>query len=293
MTPTLRYALVTPFRDEASNLPRLVEAVLEQTVPPSAWVLVDTGSTDGSNELAASLAADHDWISVARSEPEAMRPGAPIVRAFKVGCAALPTDVDVVVKLDADVSFAADYYQSLLEAFAGEPRLGIASGACLELEDGEWRERHVTGDHVRGATRAYRTACLEEIGPLPEEMGWDGVDELKAAVLGWSTRTVAGSYFFHHRAVGQRDGAKTARWVAEGRCVYYMGYRPSYVLIRALGRALRDRDPAAFAMPMAYLRSALRREERYPDARVRSYLRAQQRLRMLPRRSFEALGRRA
>jgi hypothetical protein len=72
-----------------------------------------------------------------------------------------------------------------------------------------------------------------------------------------------------------------------------MGYRPSYVVLRAVGRAVRDRDPGAFAMPWAYLRSALRREERYPDARVRTYLREQQRLRMLPRRSLEAIGRRA
>jgi hypothetical protein len=121
-------------------------------------------------------------------------------------------------------------------------------------------------------------------------MGWDGVDELKASVLGWRTRTVPGIAFRHHRAVGERDGAKTARWLAEGRCVYYMGYRPSYVLLRAIGRALRDRDAGALAMPWAYVRSAVRREDRYPDARVRRYLRDQQRLRLLPRRSLEALG---
>jgi GT2 family glycosyltransferase len=281
---------VTPFRDEAENLPRLAAAVEEQTVLPESWILVDTGSTDGSAGFAADLADRRAWVQVIESKADAMRPGAPIVRAFKLGAAALPAGVDVVVKLDADVSFDQDYFGSLLAAFASDPQLGIASGACLELEDGVWRERYVTGDHVRGATRAYRAACLEQIGPLPEEMGWDGVDELKAAVLGWRTRSVSGAAFFHHRPVGARDGARTARWRAEGRCVYYMGYRPTYVAARTVGRAIRDRDIAAFAMPWAYLRCALRREERYPDESVRRYLREQQRLRLLPRRSLESLG---
>ena len=68
---------------------------------------------------------------------------------------------EIIVKLDADVSFESDYFEQLLAAFESEPRLGIASGVCYELERGVWTARHVTGDHVRGATRAYRKACLD------------------------------------------------------------------------------------------------------------------------------------
>jgi glycosyltransferase involved in cell wall biosynthesis len=287
----LSYSLVTPFRDEGENLPRLAAAVAGQTTLPDQWILVDTGSTDESVRVATELASAHDWVSATRLDGDGtMRPGAPIVRAFKLGAAALRTNSDIIVKLDADVSFDPDYFSSLLEAFTDDPRLGIASGRCLELESGEWRPKFVTGDHVRGATRAYRQSCLEEVGPLPEEVGWDGVDELKAAVLGWRTRTIPSLSFRHHRPVGARDGARSARWLAEGRCVYYMGYRPSYVLARSVGRAVRDRDPGAFSMLASYIWSALRRAERYPDERVRKYLRTQQRLRFLPRRSLESLG---
>ena len=31
-----------------------------------------------------------------------------------------------------------------------------------------------------GRCRAYRRACLEQISPLEEHMGWDGIDVLKA-----------------------------------------------------------------------------------------------------------------
>lgn len=292
MSEPLSYALITPAKDEAENLERLSACVVAQTRPPAAWAIVDDGSTDRTAAVAEALAAEHSWIVLVRVEGGAMAPGAPVVRSFNAGLAELAVEPAVVVKLDADVSFDDDYFDRLLGAFEADAGLGIASGVCYELERGEWVERHVTGDHVRGATRAYRTTCLAEIGPLPEAVGWDGVDELKAGVLGWRTASIDGLPFFHHRAVGERDGAPTRRWLAEGRCAHFMGYRFSYLLVRTLGRALRDRDPAALAMLWSFVGASLRREPRYGDPLVRAYLRRQQSVRYLPLRVFESLGRR-
>ena len=289
MSVRLRYAAITPARNEAGNLPRLASCLAAQTVAPSRWILVDNGSSDETPEVAADLATRYSWVEVINVPNETTRPGAPVVRAFNAGLETLDTPVDVVVKLDADVSFDNDYFEGLLLAFEHEPALGIASGECFELEAGEWRPVFVTGDHVRGATRAYRATCLSDIGPLPEEMGWDGVDELKASILGWHTKSLADRHFFHHRAVGERDGAR-ARWLAEGRCAHYMGYRVSYLVARTIGRAIRDRDLAVFAMPWAFFLAAVRHDERYGDERVRRYLRSQQSLRCLPVRFLESFG---
>src|SRR5262249_8904854 len=109
----------------------------------------------------------------------AAQPGAPIVRAFHAGLERLPTPTPaVVVKLDADVSFAEGYFETLVREFERDSSLGIASGDCLEERDGQWRTMHVTEGHARGATRAYRWKCLCELLPLPERMGWDSIDEL-------------------------------------------------------------------------------------------------------------------
>jgi poly-beta-1,6-N-acetyl-D-glucosamine synthase len=291
VTTSLTYALVTPAKDEADNLRRLADSVTSQTVVPSRWVIVDNGSSDSTPDVAGALAERFDWIRSTAAPGTETAPGAPVVRAFNTGLP-LAGEPDVVVKLDADVSFEPDYFGRLLEEFEADPKLGIAGGVCFELEDGEWVARHVTGDHVRGATRAYRFNCLREIGPLPEVVGWDGVDELKAHVLGWRTRSVPTLRFDHHRAVGARDGAPTSRWLAEGRCAHYMGYGPLYMLVRTLGRAMRDRDLAAFAMLWSFAVATARREARYPDEAVRSHLRRQQSLRHLPLRVREALGRR-
>lgn len=286
----MRYALVTPARDEVENLRRLGESLVAQTVLPQAWIVVDNGSTDGSDALVQAFAAEHAWARVVDSPPtKEPVPGGPVVRAFHRGLEALGELPDVVVKLDADVSLEPRYFETLLLAFEADPLLGIAGGTCLEEEDGEWRPVHVTGDHVRGAVRAYRRGCLEQVLPLPERLGWDGVDELKAQVLGWRTGVVPGLAFRHHRRLGERDRGRAGRWLAQGSGAHFMGYRPLYLLLRSLHHARRD--PAALAMLWGYAGAAIRREPVYDDAAVRAHMRERQSLRRLRQRAREALGR--
>jgi biofilm PGA synthesis N-glycosyltransferase PgaC len=277
----MRYALVTPVRDEAANLRRLGEALLAQTLPPQAWIVVDNGSTDESRDVAAELGRRADWVRLLTVPGEERpRPGTPIVRAFKAGLAALDEIPEVVVKLDADISFEPTYFEQLLAEFGRRPRLGIASGVCLEQNpEGEWVQTRVTGDHARGAVRAYRRECLDEVGPLEERMGWDVVDQLRAVVLGWEAGLLQHLAFYHHRRVGERDGGGRRRWQALGESSYYMGYRWSYLVLRALHHA--PRDPAALALLTSFAAAAVRRRPRLDDPAVVAHLRNEQRLRNL------------
>jgi len=288
---SLRYALVTPARDEAENLRRLARCLAAQTVLPTAWIIVDNGSTDETPALVRELANELPWLRPHTTAGAASTyRGAPVVRAFQAGLDVLAEPPDIVVKLDADISIDRLYFERLLAAFAADPALGIASGTAYELERGVWRERHMTGSTVWGAARAYRWDCLQAILPLEARMGWDGIDALKANMNGWQTRTLVDLPFRHHRLEGERDGARRHAWAAQGRAAYYMGYRGSYLVLRAFRYV--PREPAALAMIGAYVRAALAREPRCPDATVRRYLRGQQRARNLPLRMLEALGRR-
>jgi hypothetical protein len=284
------YALVTPARNEAANLRRLAASLEAQTVPPTAWVIVDDGSDDETLEVARGVA----WATALRSphadddvETRGRRTGRDIL-AFKAGVAALPEEPGFVVKLDADVSLEPDFFERLLAEFDADPTLGIASGICLEQDaDGAWRPYHVTRDHVRGATRCWRWACFRDVSPLLERYGWDHVDEITARLRGWSTRSIAGLPFYHHRPVGGRDGGRR-QWQLEGELAWFVGYRFSYVVLRALFRGRRER--AAFASIPSFLAAALRGDDRVPREQ-RRYLRREQGLRRLPLRARQALGR--
>jgi poly-beta-1,6-N-acetyl-D-glucosamine synthase len=285
-----RYVVITPARDEAENLPRVVEALAAQTVKPVCWLIVDDGSTDETPRIAFELAQRWPWIRVLPSENgQAINRGGPIVRAFNRGIEALRLAPDVVVKLDADVSFEPDYFERLLEAFTADRRLAIASGSAYELENGAWRQRHMTGTHVWGASRAYRWSCLGKLMPLDEQMGWDGLDVLRANMNGWTTRTLTDLPFRHHRQEGERDGARRLAWAAQGRASHYMGYRFWYLAARSLHHCRSE--PAALAMISGYLGAAIRKRPRCDDAAVRTYLRRRQRVRDLPRIALEAHGR--
>jgi hypothetical protein len=210
------------------------------------------------------------------------------VRSFVAGERTLEPAVEVVVKLDADVSLEPDYFERLLDAFADDKRLGIASGTAYELEAGEWRPRFGTGTSVWGAVRAYRRDCLADVSPLIERMGWDTVDEHRAWIKGWNTRTIADLPFRHHRPEGVRDPSKYAAWRTQGALAYYLGYRPSYLALRTVYH-LRY-GLAAVGLSAGYAASFVRRAERCPDPAVRGRVREMQRLRSIHRRAFEKRG---
>jgi biofilm PGA synthesis N-glycosyltransferase PgaC len=286
----LSYAVVTPACDEAETLPRLAGSLAAQTLLPQVWVIAENGSTDDTPRVAAELAAASTWIVSAHvgGRRDAVR-GAPVVRAFHKGLEALEPPPDVVVKLDADVSFEPDYFERLMQAFAEDPSLGIASGSAYEqTRDGAWHQQFGTGGSVWGASRAYRWDCLQDVLPLDEYMGWDGIDRVKANMHGWRTRTLLDLPFRHHRSEGEREGKRSRHWAARGDCFYYMGYRPWYVVLGALHHARRE--PAALAMITGHLGAALRRKRRCPDPSVRAYLRREQRLGTVLQRRREALG---
>lgn len=284
------YAAITPARDEAGNLRLLAAALANQTLLAAVWIVVENGSTDDTPRVVADLAETHGWIRAVQEPGSArLERGGTVTRAFHRGLASLPEGVDVVVKLDADVTVEPDYFERLLAAFAAEPTLGIASGTCHEFEDGAWVPRHGTQDTVWGAVRAYRRDCLADVLPLEDRMGWDGIDQLKANMRGWTTRTLPELSFRHHRKEGERDGARSKAWFAQGRASRYMGYRSWFLVARALHHARRE--PSALAMIGGYATAAIRREDRCADASVQRYLRSRQRIRALPALRREATGR--
>lgn len=282
----LRYAIVTPARNERENLARLAASVVSQDHRPAAWMIVDDGSDDGMGDVAEQLSREHDWILVAVTGEDATqlaqgrRRGRDLL-AFRRGLRALPASVDVFVKVDADTSFDPDYFGRLLERFDDQPDLGIAGGCCYELCDGRWERIKVAGSHPRGASRAYRWALLEDVLALEPELGWDGVDEVMAELRGYRTAGFQDFGFRHHRKVGERDGRLRAG-TALGRQAWYMGYRPSYLMLRAIYRARENF--ASLAMVWGYAAAAISGAQQCSFPSVTDRIREGQRLRVVMRR---------
>ena len=125
--------------------------------------------------------------------------------------------------MDADIDFDPDYCERLVQRFADDPTLGIASGTCYELEGGEWVRRTKSDSTVWGASRAYRWDCLGDVRALEPLMGWDGIDEVRVQLRGMRTETFVDLAFRHHRPEGGRESTSVHHWTPPRPCVLVHG----------------------------------------------------------------------
>jgi hypothetical protein len=167
-------------------------------------------------------------------------------------------------------------------------RLGIAGGTvCVELNGQLLVE--AAGDppfHVRGATKIYRRECWQAIEPLIVAPGWDTVDEVKANMLGWRTRTLTDIRLIQHKPTGSADGS-WRNWFKNGRGCYNSGYDPVFMLAKCVKRMYkRPFVVPGLALAAGYWSGDLRTRDGLIDRSVVNYFRREQRRRLLGRSSI-------
>jgi poly-beta-1,6-N-acetyl-D-glucosamine synthase len=238
----MRLAAIVSFLNEERHLPTFLSSIAGQTRLPDRLLLVDDGSTDASAALAEGFAREHDYASVLRRPPHPTDGDrlatAPELRSFNWAIASLDEPWDIVAKLDADLRLAPRTLAVIENRFRDDPRLGVAGPRLLSV-DAEGRDvsHRTRPEHVEGATKFYRRACLDQIAPIPPILGWDTIDEVRARMRGW--RTAGGEPgeepVVHLRPMGAEDGAVRAfcRW---GACAYGYGEHPISVLLTGLRR---------------------------------------------------------
>ena len=168
------------------------------------WVIVDTGSTDGTLELAHETADRLPYVRVLSVDgPDAPTRGGPIVRAFVAGIDALKSSPDVVVKLDGDVSLTPTTSSAAEDVRARSPP-GHCQRPALEPNDGGWRAAFGTRSYVAGPARAYRWGCLQDVLPLEERRaGMRSTRSRRRCGTGGSAR----SQISFSDTIARRDGA--------------------------------------------------------------------------------------
>lgn len=278
-----RYAIVTPARDEAPYLPDLAESMLAQTLPFARWVIVDDGSSDGTTEIARSLAESDDRIEVLVRSGREHRGTPAEIEAFNLGVGRLGdlAEYAFVGKLDADLVLPPDYFERLAHEFRADPRLGIAGGHCYNRVNGRLVVERVPSEHVRGATKIYRRDCFDEVGPIPVVPGWDTIDEVRAWDKGWRTCSYEEPGVIHQKPTTGGSGRVLHGRFVIGRQAYFLGYQPLYLALRLVkNAAVPPRVFGALALGWGYLSGMLLRLEKFEDASFRRALESYQRERL-------------
>jgi poly-beta-1,6-N-acetyl-D-glucosamine synthase len=197
----MRYVIVTPAKNEAEFIEFTIQSVLNQTLKPIEWIIVDDGSDDLTFEKACKYQQNCHWINVIRSHTfsEDRSGGAKVVRAFNYGFSQLKQkDYDFIVKLDGDVELPSDYFESVAKEFREDENLGLCGGIIMNKMGDKLIQEGGFDYHVRGALKAVRKDCFEQIGGFKPIWNWDGLDEMHALYLGWKTKTIS-KYVVHFR----------------------------------------------------------------------------------------------
>jgi len=283
-----RILIVSPVRNEAAHIERVVRGVVAQTLQPARWIVLDDGSTDGTLELLRALETEVDFLTVLErasllegARDRLARAAAP--RAFNAALATTDwREYTHVMKLDGDIELEPGYLAELLARFDADPALGLAGGVLVEPQaDGSMRPIVIPDSHVHGALKLYSYACFEAIGGVQERLGWDTIDEVYARMRGFTARSFKDLVSVHHRPLASADGTLRGR-ARHGECAYIAHFGPLWVALRSLKVArTRPLGLSGVAFFYGYVRAAALRTERVPDPDFRRFVRRELRQRML------------
>lgn len=190
----MRIDVIVPVKDGAALLPACLDAIRAQSQPPGAIHVSVAPSSDGTEAIAASLAA-RDARIVVHANPAGDRGS-----ALNVAIDALDPGAEAVAMVDAQSRLAPDYLERAAAALedtgaavvggpmrpAGEGSVGRAIAAALTSPAG-------VGDssfHFEGAARdvesvylgVYRRSVLQAVGPYDPRLVRTEDDDMNARI---------------------------------------------------------------------------------------------------------------
>ncbi|MDC7997583.1 glycosyltransferase [Gilvibacter sediminis] len=243
----MKFGIIIPAHNEADHIGQTLDSLLNQSYGAAQIIVVDDGSTDETPSIVSEYAQSHPQLKLIQkpSLQEGHLPGSKVIAAFNFGLQQLDPEVDIICKYDADLIFPSNYLALHKTTFESNPKIGMVGGFCHILDKGDWVLENLTSkDHIRGALKAYRKACFEQIGGLVEAMGWDTVDELLTKYYGWQVVTLEELAVKHLKPTGQTYNKK-ARY-KQGQAFYRMRYRLLLTVIASLKMAIRKKSAAFF-----------------------------------------------
>jgi poly-beta-1,6-N-acetyl-D-glucosamine synthase len=271
----LKYALVTPVHNEERFIREMILSVMTQNPRPDKWIIIDDGSTDRTREIIEGF-QNIDILQVVHLPPKHRRaPGGEGVIGHALRCLNI-TDYDFLARFDADIVLDDNYISNILEEFRRAPSLGIAGGGLYVLTSNGQHLEKQPQCHVRGALKMYRRECFEDIGGIEHYIGWDTLDETRAWIKGWTTRSFPQYRAIHRRPTGAGLSLARHSWQL-GKADYMNWAHPLFVTLKAA----KFHPLKGGAFLSGFISCYVMRVERVADKRVKLYRRRYQRARLL------------
>jgi glycosyltransferase involved in cell wall biosynthesis len=242
----MKYYIIIPAYNEEAFMALTLQSLVEQTVLPSKIVLVNDNSTDSTAEIVTQFSEKYPFITLVNKKSDAIHlPGSKVIQAFQEGEKHIDDQYSIIVKVDADLIFPNNYFETIIKHFQSDSSIGMVGGFCFIKKNGDWILENLTDkDHIRGALKAYRKETFKQIGGLKPAMGWDTVDELLCKFYNWKVVTDESLHVKHLKPTGA-SYTKVARY-KQGEAFYSLGYGIFITAVASLKLASRKGKPLLF-----------------------------------------------
>ncbi len=289
----MSYILVTPTTNE-EGLTQLRDAVINQTILPELWVIVD-GSEKQSSFVAAQRVFKQDsWVHVIRQQKFADQSynHRNIAIATNEGyqyarktCIAQGIEYSCIGNLDVTPRPTRDFFQILDSEMASDEKLAIVSGVELIHYKGKTIPREPSPKlPFSGFTNArlYRKSFIESMGesPMPVMPFFEDILLIKAVNRGWRIKATNKAQYEESRLGGSKIGVWRGNELI-GQGMHELGYHPVLALLHSIDKTL-NYPPHYQILPIAlgYLRSKIKHIPQITDTEVLQHF-SQDRLRQI------------
>lgn len=269
-----KIALITPLKDEISNIERFLKTLTKQSHKIEKLVIVENDSVDGSKEYLDKITVV-DNISEFKVinltfEDKSYNLEFKYSKIVYEGLEYLKSlsdysELDYIGILDCDCFPEDTYYTKMLDFMDANPEIGISSGMAyteegkLHIADPNW---------VRGFCRIWRRECLDQTG-FPIEPSPDSITVALAHIHGWKTETLK-SAKVEAREVNQR----LQNYRNFGNRSYYRGDSPFFAILKSIHYAVvKGRPKMGMDFFKGYFSGWIKRKPRIPIKEVRNYYR--------------------
>ena len=223
----IKILVVTPARNEAANLQFLLNSLSDQDMKVvSLFVLVDDDSTDGTSEILKGMNPSYRHKSIKVKSSGRIITGAAFYAWWEGVNFALTSGekFDYVMKLDADVILAPDYFSSLKPGFFEQDDVlgGVIQGFSREQKT-----------YIPGPVKLYSMRALDLLRTLPVATGFDVMDEIICSINGYKISVYPEAKFELNRPIGFSQGKLHGRY-RNGLVCKWTGYAPEYFLLHFL-----------------------------------------------------------
>ena len=275
------YILVTPAKNEEKNLSNLINSVLELTINPILWVIVDDGSEDNTPDIIRDVKSEHNWIHSIHLEEHQRDTGKHLAYVCNVGfdfavkyCKNCNIQYEYLGIVDADMILEKEFFDKLIREFKDNPKLGIASGSEYYYNsNNELTLEKVRDELPMGCMRLWRKECFDETGGGYYISSFpDSVSNASAKIKGWETKI-----FYHIKSVQARKmHSAEGLWkgyIIAGASDYFRNYHPFFVVIKGLKYLCKNPHYIGIAYIYGYFNSFLRRADKIDNEEIKDYYR--------------------